>query len=48
MQVCQKGQNEPCFAVAKDAAKLCHAVVVVLALRYMACDLKDPFRDPCR
>ena len=37
VQVCQKGQNEPCFAVAKDAAKLCHAVVAVLALRYMAC-----------
>jgi len=33
-QVCQKGQNEPCFAVAKDAAKLCHALVAVLALRY--------------
>ena len=45
VQVCQKGQNDPCFAVAKDAAKLCHAVVAVLALRYMACiNLRFRFR----
>lgn len=33
-QACSKGQNDPHFSVAKDAAKLCQAVVAVLALRY--------------
>eukprot|EP00435_Cladocopium_sp_Y103_P042181 s2868_g11.t1 len=34
LEACSKGQNDPHFSVAKDAAKLCQAVVAVLALRY--------------